>query len=208
MRRLVPFLLIFAAGAAAYAATRPSPAPPPPRAARTAVAFLAGGCFWSNETDLDHISGVIATISGYAGGRVANPSYGQVSAGGTGHLETVRVVYDPARISYAALLDRWFRTIDPLDGSGQFCDRGEEYRTAIFVRNAAERRAAEAAAARAGRALRAPLATRVLPARNFYPAEDYHQDYARKNPLRYRLYRSGCGRDARVREIWSRARSA
>jgi peptide-methionine (S)-S-oxide reductase len=173
-------------------------------APRTAVAYFAGGCFWSNETDLDRVPGVISTVSGYAGGHVANPSYAQVSAGDTGHLETVRVVYDPARISYAALVDRFFHMMDPTDAGGQFCDRGPEYHTAVFVRTPAERRIALAVRARAARALHAPIATQVLPATNFYPAEAYHQDYARRNPARYHAYRVGCGRDARVAELWQR----
>ena len=206
MRRLlIVALLALAAGAAAlWIATRPSEAPaqPAPKADRTASAVFAGGCFWCTESDFDHIAGVISTTSGYAGGHVANPSYEQVSAGDTGHIESVRVVYDPARVSYAALVERFFRTIDPLDAGGSFCDRGHQYRSAIFVANGEERRIAEAAAARVSRQLGRRVATLILPARNFYPAEDYHQDYYRKNPLRYRFYRWNCGRDQRIEELW------
>ena len=209
MRRLLLLaLLLLAAGAAAWLLLGRSGEAPAaqPQGARTATAIFAGGCFWCTESDFDHMPGVLATISGYAGGRVANPTYEQVSRGGTGHIEAVRVVYDPARTGYARLVERFFRTIDPLDAGGQFCDRGDQYRSAIFVANAEERRIAEAAKARAERALGAPVATLILPARNFYAAEEYHQDYYRKNPLRYRFYRWNCGRDARLEAVWRRAR--
>lgn len=206
MRRLLILaLLMLAAGAAVMiVATRSgeAPAQPAPKAAGTATAVFAGGCFWCTESDFDHIPGVISTTSGYAGGDVANPTYEQVSAGNTGHIESVRVAYDPARVSYATLVERFFRTIDPLDDGGSFCDRGYQYRSAIFVANAAERRIAEAAAARAARELGRPVATLILPARNFYAAEEYHQDYYRKNPIRYRFYRWNCGRDQRIEELW------
>jgi peptide-methionine (S)-S-oxide reductase len=179
---------------------------PPPKAARTATAIFAGGCFWCTEADFDHVAGVVATVSGYSGGHVANPSYEQVSSGRTGHIEAVRVVYDPARVSYARLAEHFFRTIDPRDDGGQFCDRGYQYRSAIFVANPRQRRIAEAAKAQAEQALGAPVATLILPARNFYPAEDYHQDYYRRNPVRYRFYRWNCGRDRRIEQVWSRAR--
>jgi len=172
---------------------------------KLAAAVFAGGCFWCTESDFDHIPGVVSTTSGYAGGGVANPSYQQVSAGGTGHIESVRVVYDPAKVSYQTLVARFFRTVDPLDGGGQFCDRGSQYRSAIFVANAAERRIAEATRARAATLLRKPIATLVLPAARFYPAEAYHQDYYRKNPIRYRYYRTGCGRDARLTAVWGKS---
>ena len=185
--------------------------PPPALAAATvpegfAIATFASGCFWCTEADFDHIDGVLATVSGYSGGHLANPSYEQVSSGRSGHIEAVRVVYDPARVSYASLARRFFRTIDPLDEGGQFCDRGYQYRSAIFVANAEERRIAEAAKAQAEQSLGEPVATLILPARNFYPAEDYHQDYYRRNPVRYRFYRWNCGRDRRIEQVWSRAR--
>lgn len=211
MRRLVALFLVLAAGvaaAAAMVADRPgTPAPAPARsAAGQTFAIFAGGCFWCTESDFDHIAGVVATTSGYTGGRLANPTYNQVSAGNTGHIEAVRVAYDPRRVTYATLVDRFFRTIDPTDAGGSFCDRGYQYRSAIFVRNAEERRIAEAAKARVSRALRVPIATLILPAGSFYPAEDYHQDYYTKNPTRYRFYRWNCGRDARIRSVWQRAR--
>jgi peptide-methionine (S)-S-oxide reductase len=170
------------------------------------TATFAGGCFWCTEADFDHVAGVISTTSGYAGGRIANPTYEQVSAGDTGHIESVRVVYDPRRVSYATLVDHFFRTIDPFDAGGSFCDRGYQYRSAIFVRNAEERRIAETAKARVERRLGARVATLILPAAPFYRAEDYHQDYYRNNSVRYRFYRWNCGRDQRLREVWSRAR--
>lgn len=177
---------------------------PQPGAAapRLASAVFSGGCFWCTESDFDHIPGVVSTTSGYAGGKVSNPSYEQVSAGGTGHIESVKVVYDPAKVSYQALVARFFRTVDPLDSGGQFCDRGNQYRTAIFVANDSERRIAQATKARASALLKKPVATLVLPAGDFYPAEGYHQDYYRKNPVRYKYYRWRCGRDARLTQVW------
>jgi len=210
MRRLWLLLLLLVAGVAiaGVIADRPvDPRPVPARAPTTqAAAVFAGGCFWCTEADFDHFAGVVSTTSGYSGGRVANPTYEQVSAGDTGHIESVRVVYDPRRVSYATLVERFFRTIDPFDAGGSFCDRGHQYRSAIFVRNAEERRIAEAAKARVERQLGARIATLILPASAFYRAEEYHQDYYRKNPVRYRFYRWNCGRDQRLREVWSRAR--
>ncbi len=176
------------------------------RSAGPTTAVVAGGCFWCTETDIDQIPGVVSTGCGYNGGRVANPTYEQVSGGRTGHIEAVRVAYDPARINYASLVERFFRTIDPLDAGGSFCDRGYQYRSAIFVANAEERRIAEAAKARVQRELGARVATLILPRRAFYLAEDYHQNYYRKNPVRYRFYRWNCGRQARLDAVWERAR--
>jgi peptide-methionine (S)-S-oxide reductase len=174
----------------------------PPAAVGTAVATFAGGCFWCMEPPFDRVAGVLSTTSGYTGGQVPRPSYEQVSAGGTGHLEAIEVVYDPKRVTFAALLDVFWHNIDPTDGGGQFCDHGTQYRSAIFVRGEAEEKLAQeskrAIAARLGRA----VATEVRPAVAFYPAEDYHQDYYKKNPIRYKFYRTSCGRDARLREIW------
>jgi peptide-methionine (S)-S-oxide reductase len=173
---------------------------------KLAAATFAGGCFWCTESDFDKMPGVISTTSGYTGGRTANPTYKQVSNGGTGHIEAVRVVYDPSRISYGTLATRFFRTIDPLDGGGQFCDRGDMYRSAIFVATPDQRRTAEAAKKAAAAQLRQAVATEILPAAKFYPAEDYHQDYYKKNPVRYRYYRYSCGREARIDKVWSKAR--
>jgi peptide-methionine (S)-S-oxide reductase len=167
-----------------------------------AAAVFAGGCFWCTEADFDKMPGVLSTTSGYIGGKVRNPTYEQVSAGGTGHIEAVRVVYDPTKTNYATLAARFMRTIDPLDAGGSFCDRGYGYRSAFFVANPEQRRTAEAVKGRAAAALKKPIATLVLPAATFYPAEGYHQDYHKKNPVRYRFYRYNCGRDARLAKLW------
>ena len=210
MRRLLALVLLIAAGVALagvvaqHSARAPEPAPARPTGP-TASAVFAGGCFWSTESAFEHMPGVVSATSGYSGGRTANPTYQQVGAGGTGHLESVRVVYDPRQISYASLVTRFLRTIDPTDPDGQFCDQGDQYRTAIFVATAAERRAADAAKAEAARQLGAPVVTAVRPASAFYAAEDYHQDFARRNPTHYGMYRRGCGRDARLQQVWSHA---
>jgi peptide-methionine (S)-S-oxide reductase len=179
----------------------PAPASAAPSGQR-ATAVFAGGCFWCTESDFDKMPGVLATVSGYIGGRTPKPTYEQVSAGGTGHIEAVRVTYDPSKVSYATLAARFMRTIDPLDSGGSFCDRGYQYRSAFFVANAEQKRVAEGTKARAAQVLKRPVATLVLPATTFTPAEGYHQDYYKKNPLRYRYYRSSCGRDARLAEVW------
>jgi len=169
-----------------------------------AEATFAGGCFWCMEPPFDKLAGVVSTTSGYTGGQVKNPSYEQVSAGGTGHAESVRVVYDPAKVSYQKLLDVFWHNVDPLDAAGQFCDKGHQYRTAIFYHDDEQRRLAEAskAALEASGRLRQPIVTEIVPAATFYPAEDYHQDYYQKNPIRYRFYRYGCGRDKRLEQLW------
>jgi len=171
-----------------------------------ASAVFAGGCFWCMEPPYDKLDGVIETISGYAGGDTENPSYYDVVDGGTGHAEVVKVVYDPSRISYAELLDVFWKNIDPTTKDRQFCDVGDQYRTAIFYADDEQKKLAEASLARLSAAadLPAPIVTAIEPLKAFYPAEDYHQDYYRKNPLRYKLYRSGCGRDARLRQLWGK----
>jgi peptide-methionine (S)-S-oxide reductase len=194
---LIASFALLAACSDAPAAQQPNARP------GQAVAVFAGGCFWCTEADFDKVPGVISTTSGYTGGKVLRPTYEQVSAGGTGHIEAVRVVFDPKRVSYAALLDHFFRTVDPLDAGGQFCDRGYQYRTALFV-TPEQRAAALAATRKASAALKKPLATLILPAATFYPAEAYHQDYYKKNPIRYRFYRTSCGRDARLKQVWGR----
>jgi peptide-methionine (S)-S-oxide reductase len=168
------------------------------------VATFAGGCFWCMEPPFDALEGVVSTTSGYTGGRTERPSYAQVGAGGTGHLEAVRVVFDPSKVSYERLLEVFWHNVDPLDAGGQFCDRGETYRTAVFVHDAGQRRLAEAskAALEAEDRRRGVIVTQIRDAGPFWPAEDYHQDYYRKNPARYRFYRWNCGRDARLREVW------
>jgi peptide-methionine (S)-S-oxide reductase len=194
---LIASFALLAACSDAPAAQQPNARP------GQAAAVFAGGCFWCTEADFDKVPGVISTTSGYTGGKVLRPTYEQVSAGGTGHIEAVRVVFDPKRVSYAALLDHFFRTVDPLDAGGQFCDRGYQYRTALFV-TPEQRAAALAATRKASAALKKPLATLILPAATFYPAEAYHQDYYKKNPIRYRFYRTSCGRDARLKQVWGR----
>jgi peptide-methionine (S)-S-oxide reductase len=169
----------------------------------TATAIFAGGCFWCVEADFEKLPGVIGAESGYTGGNTANPTYQQVSAGGTGHAEAVRVSYDPAKLSYQQLVDYFWRHIDPTVKDRQFCDVGAQYRTAIYWRNEAEHKIAEAsrdALRKSGKL--AQIHTEILVASAFYPAEEYHQDYYKKNPIRYAYYRRSCGRDARVHEIW------
>jgi len=192
MRRLLVLaaLLTFASGTVA--------------AQDEAHAIVAGGCFWCVEADFDKVEGVLATTSGYIGGDVADPTYQQVVAGGTGHREAVRITYDPEVVSYDALLTAFWHSVDPTDGGGQFCDRGFSYTTAIYVLDAEQRRAAEASKDRVRKdlAVDATIATPILDAGPFYPAEDYHQNYYEKNPARYKFYRWSCGRNDRVREVW------
>jgi len=172
----------------------------------SAVAVFAGGCFWCTEADFDKLPGVLETTSGYIGGSIENPTYEEVSSGRTGHIEAVQVRFDPRQTNYAKLLEAFWPTIDPVNGSGQFCDNGPQYRSAIFYLDAEQQRLAEAsktALAASGR-LAQPIATEILAATPFYPAEDYHQDYHTKNPLRYSYYRHGCGRDQRLKELWGK----
>ena len=169
-----------------------------------ALATFAGGCFWCMEPPYDKLDGVLSTISGYTGGSKADPTYREVSAGGTGHAEVVQITYDPAKVSYEQLLEVFWRNVDPLDAGGQFCDRGDQYRTGIFVHDEEQRRLAEEskqALENSGR-FEQPIVTEIEEAGPFYPAEDYHQDYYEKNPLRYKFYRWNCGRDARLAELW------
>ena len=170
------------------------------------VATFAGGCFWCVESDFDKVPGVVRTISGYTGGLLKNPTYKQVSAGGTGHREAVQIFYDSKKVSYEKLLDIFWRSVDPTDAGGQFCDRGRSYETAIFANSSAQRRLAEASKQKLNKSgvLKKPIVTPIETAGVFYPAEDYHQDYYKKNPLRYKFYRYACGRDARVREVWGK----
>ncbi|MCZ4321621.1 peptide-methionine (S)-S-oxide reductase MsrA [Pseudomonas anguilliseptica] len=170
------------------------------------VAIFAGGCFWCTESDFDKVPGVIETTSGYIGGHVDNPTYEQVSAGTSGHIEAVQVRFDPGKTSYAKLLEAFWPTIDPITANAQFCDRGPQYRSAIFYSSAEEQQLAEASKAaleKSGR-LPAPVVTEILAASTFYPAEDYHQDYYQRNPLRYNYYRNGCGRDQRLEKLWGK----
>jgi peptide-methionine (S)-S-oxide reductase len=170
----------------------------------TAYATFAGGCFWCVEADFEKVEGVLTVTSGYTGGHVANPTYEQVSAGGTGHAESVRVVFDPDIVSYDELLDYFWRHIDPTVTNRQFCDVGDQYRSAIFYNDEAQREAAERSLARLEQTkpFPQPIVTEITAATAFYPAETYHQDYAKKNPIRYAYYRNGCGRDQRLAELW------
>ena len=169
-----------------------------------ATAIFAGGCFWCVESDFDAVPGVVETVSGYTGGTAADPTYKQVTEGGTGHREAVQIRYDPKQVAYERLLHVFWRSVDPTDDGGQFCDRGESYQTAIFVGNEGERRLAEASkeALELSQVLDAPVVTPIEAATEFYPAEGYHQDYYTKNPVRYRFYRFSCGRDSRVQQLW------
>ncbi len=167
-----------------------------------ATAVFAGGCFWCMEPPFDAIDGVVKTTSGYTGGHVEDPSYKQVTAGNTGHLEAVQVTYDPTKVSFDALLEVFWANVDPFDDGGQFCDRGDSYRAAVFYANEAERIAAEASKAKRAEQLGMAIVTRILEAAPFYAAEAYHQNYYRKNPVRYKYYRYSCGRDRRLEAVW------
>lgn len=175
-------------------------APNPPRAA----AIFAGGCFWCEETAFEGVPGVYAVTSGYIGGHVDNPTYEQVSAGVTGHAEAVEVVYDPSKISYEKLLDIFWRNVDPFQKNAQFCDHGSQYRSAIFYRGDEQMKAAFESLRRleGDPRFKGKIATEIVPATKFYRAEEYHQDFYKKSPIRYKTYRMGCGRDARLKEIW------
>jgi len=199
MRRLLlSIALIFAATGFAAAQTAPQPAP------GQAVAIFAGGCFWCTESDFDKVKGVVSTTSGYIGGKVANPGYERVSAGGTGHAEAVEVIYDPSQVTYEKLLAYYWRTVDPTVKNRQFCDSGDQYRTAIFVRNADERKLAEASKKKIEAELKQPVYTEIADATTFYAAEDYHQDFYKKNPSKYKFYRWNCGRDQRLEQLWGK----
>ncbi|MGI9076073.1 MAG: peptide-methionine (S)-S-oxide reductase MsrA [Gemmatimonadaceae bacterium] len=172
--------------------------------AQVSVAIFAGGCFWCMEPPFDKTPGVVATTSGYTGGSVVNPTYGQVSGGGTGHYEALKVTYDPAKVTYARLLEVFWRNIDPLDAGGQFCDRGSQYRAVIFYETDEQKHLAHlsrSAIEQSGR-FRERIVTPIVAAARFYPAEGYHQDYYRKNPIRYRLYSWNCGRARRLAKVW------
>ena len=182
----------------------PSGAEPPGRGGRVEKATFAGGCFWCMESPFDKLPGVSSVTVGYTGGTVANPTYEQVSGGGTGHAEAVEILFDPSKIGYPRLLEVFWRNVDPTTPNRQFCDVGPQYRTAIFYHGEAQKAAALAsrAALEASGRLPAKIVTEIVPAGPFYPAEEYHQHYYVKNPIRYRFYRQSCGRDARLRMLW------
>lgn len=175
--------------------------------ARTDTAEFAGGCFWCMEPPFDRINGVVATISGFSGGDEVDPSYEAVAYGRTGHTETVRVIYDTTKTDYPTLLDAYWRNVDPLDGDGQFCDRGKQYRPAIFVRTDRQRRLATASKERVADRFDAPIEVAITPFLAFYRAEDYHQNFYQTHSAHYKKYRKGCGRDARLEELWGESRS-
>ncbi len=186
----------------------------PAPASGTETLTVAGGCFWCVESDFESVPGVVGAVSGYTGGTTADPTYEQVTKGGSGHYEAVQITFDPARVSRETLLSMFFRSVDPTDAGGQFCDRGDSYRTAIFVSNTGEKAQAQQAKADAQQALGQTVVTPILQAGPFYPAEAYHQDYYKGNKLvltrfgpkrqknAYKAYRKACGRDARVKQLW------
>lgn len=172
-----------------------------------ATATLAGGCFWCIESDFEKLDGVIEVVSGYTGGHVDNPTYKQVSAGNTGHIESAIITYDPARLDYKQILDYFFHHIDPTNDQGQFCDHGSQYRPAIFYQDETQRKIAQQSLQEItqNKPFNDPIKVELLKASTFYPAEEYHQDYYKKNPIRYKYYRFTCGRDARVEELWGKS---
>lgn len=175
-----------------------------PAQSRYETAIFAGGCFWCVEADFDALPGVVKTVSGYTGGHTKNPSYHDTSAGGTGHAESVQVTFDPAKISYQELVERFWRRIDPTTLNAQFCDSGDQYRTAIFYNGPEQKRIAEQSRRdlEKSKPFKAAIVTEITEATTFYPAEDYHQDYHNKNPVRYKFYRYNCGRDQRLERLW------
>lgn len=203
-RLLLGFSLLLASLGFAGAQMAPLPQPGPGQA----VATFAGGCFWCTESDFDHVKGVISTTSGYAGGKLSNPTYEQVSGGGTGHAEAVLVIYDPSKVSYKQLLTYYWHSVDPTVKDRQFCDSGNQYRTVIFVNNDEERKLAEASKKEVEAELKKPIYTQIAAAGTFYPAEEYHQDFYKKNPAKYKFYRWNCGRDQRLEQIWGKPKEA
>ena len=199
-RVLVPLVLALLFAASARGEERPSPA-------GLAKATFAGGCFWCMQKPFDELPGVVSTTVGYTGGTKTSPTYEEVSSGGTGHAESVQVLYDPKKVSYEKLLDVFWHNIDPLTPNAQFCDHGTQYRSAVFFHDEAQKRAAEESKKALGAAgrFKTPIVTGIVAASTFLPAEDYHQNYYKKNPIRYNLYRTGCGRDARLKELWGDA---
>ncbi|HEY9421037.1 MAG TPA: peptide-methionine (S)-S-oxide reductase MsrA [Thermoanaerobaculia bacterium] len=176
-----------------------------PAGRQLAKATFAGGCFWCMEPPYDKLDGVVSTTSGYIGGKKKNPTYEEVSSGGTGHAEAVEIVYDPAKVTYQKLLEVFWLNIDPLVKDRQFCDAGTQYRSAVFFHNEEQRRLAEVSKVEVQKRFKRPVMTEIVAASAFYPAEGYHQDYYEKNPVRYKFYRSGCGRDRRLEQLWGKS---
>lgn len=202
-RAVIRFVALIGLSTGLTTAATAAPAKPAASSGR-ATATFAMGCFWCAETAFEGQPGVLTAVSGYTGGEELNPTYEQVSNHQTSHYEALQVTYDPSKTTYAALLELFWHNIDPTQGDGQFCDRGEQYRAAIFVADASERAAALASksAIEKSRVLKKPIVTAILPAARFWPAEDYHQDFYKKSPVRYQSYRLGCGRDARLKALW------
>ena len=194
---MVSWLLMTALGSAGAAS----------RDAQVAEAVFAGGCFWCMEEAFENVGGVVSVISGYTGGRVPRPTYEEVSGGGTGHAESVQILYDPSKIGYAQLLEIFWRNIDPTTRDQQFCDSGSQYRSAIFYQDDTQRRLAEESRRTIERtkSFKEPIVTEIVPAGDFYPAEDYHQDFYKKNSIRYKLYKWNCGRAQRLAQLWREA---
>ncbi len=206
-RALGATLLLAAASSFAVAQTAPAAAQTTqtaPAAAKTAAAVFAGGCFWCVESDFDKVPGVLSTTSGYTGGRTQNPTYEQVSHTDTGHAESVKVEFDPSKVSYRQLVDRFWHTIDPTTKDRQFCDVGHSYRSALFPQNAEQLKEAQESKAEIEKTkpFKAAIVTEIEPDQKFWPAEEYHQDYYQKNTVRYNFYRYRCGRDERLKELW------
>jgi peptide-methionine (S)-S-oxide reductase len=201
MRLLIPVIMLFLGFMATAVLASPQE---DGKAARLETATFAGGCFWCMEAPFDKLPGVVSVTAGYTGGQVKNPTYEQVSAGTTGHAESVRIVYDPQKIGYKELLDIFWHNIDPTVKNRQFCDVGNQYRSAIFYHTDEQHRLAEESKKELedNKPFKGPIVTDIVPASEFYPAEEYHQHYYKKNPLRYRYYRYGCGRDQRLKELW------
>jgi peptide-methionine (S)-S-oxide reductase len=174
--------------------------------ATSGKAYFAGGCFWCMEEVFEKVEGVLSATSGYMGGTVSNPTYEEVSAGRTGHTESVEVVYDPAKVSYQKLLDAFWHNVDPITANAQFCDHGSQYRSAIFFRTDEEKRASDSSkqSIEQSRRFKEPIVTQIVMAQQFYPAEEYHQDFYKKNPIRYKLYKYNCGRAQRLEELWGK----
>ena len=201
------FTVTIATMAAAFAQTGTSPGAAKAAVRTLAKATFAGGCFWCMEPPFDKLDGVVSTTSGYIGGTTKQPTYQEVSSGATGHAEAVQIDYDPKKVSYEKLLEVFWHNVDPTVKDRQFCDIGTQYRTSIFYHDAEQKRLAEAskAALAKSKPFKAEIVTPIVAAGDFWPAEDYHQDYYMKNPVRYKLYRGGCGRDARLEELWGQA---
>ena len=209
---LVSAILVPGIALAASTASKPAATPktvattPAPAKVALQTATFAGGCFWCVETDFEQRPGIVSVVSGFTGGQKLNPTYEEVSAGGTGHAESVEITFDPSKITYAKLLDIFWHSIDPTQANGQFCDHGNQYRSAIFYHDETQHRLADQSKRdiEASKILKKPIVTQIVAATKFYPAEEYHQDFWKKDPVRYTSYREGCGRDKRLVEVWGK----